>query len=238
MTNALLGALNNETNDFRGRKKSEVAQNNLSTDFNNFVRMLTTQLKYQDPSQPLESKDFIQQIVAFTGVEQAVATNKHLERLVELNENNNLTKMANLAGKEVSYNNSLAEIKIGSRAEFSYELEPFAGQEPKKAVIRVLNDQDLIIREIATTNVKAGINSILWDGLDNQGKKAPTGKYRIQVLAFDVENQPIVSRDNLVTGKVSEAIIAPGGVNFKIGEKFVNTNQIISLKDNSENITN
>jgi flagellar basal-body rod modification protein FlgD len=235
MTNALLGALSSEVAEPKGKKKSEAAQANLTTDFNNFLKMLTTQLKYQDPSAPLESKDFIQQIVAFTGVEQAVATNKHLEKLVEQNESNHLTKMAGLVGKEITYNTSVAEIKMGDRAEFSYQLEPFNGQEVKQAVIQVINEQNLIIKEIVTRNVKAGKNNIVWDGLDAGGKKAASGMYRIQVSAVDADNQPVIARDNILTGKVNEAEVINGKINLTVGENIINMAQVKSLKDKSEN---
>src|SRR5690606_40471353 len=50
-------------------------------DFQTFLKMLTTQIKHQDPLNPMESTDFAVQLATFSGVEQQVRTNQLLEDL-------------------------------------------------------------------------------------------------------------------------------------------------------------
>ena len=56
----------------------------LAETFDNFLLLLTTQLENQDPLDPLDSNQFTEQLVNFTGVEQQVNTNKKLDQLLEL----------------------------------------------------------------------------------------------------------------------------------------------------------
>ena len=44
----------------------------ISSDFQTFLTMLTTQLQNQDPLNPVESSDFAVQLATFSGVEQQV----------------------------------------------------------------------------------------------------------------------------------------------------------------------
>ena len=56
----------------------------LSSNFGDFLNMLMTQLKNQDPSSPLDSNQFTQELVSFSGVEQQINTNNSLTQLIQL----------------------------------------------------------------------------------------------------------------------------------------------------------
>src|SRR5262249_25107311 len=77
------------------------ALNKLSSDFNNFLTLLTTQLKNQDPLAPMDSTQFTQQLVAFTGVEQQINSNKKLDQLIALNQGDQMTSAVNFIGTQV-----------------------------------------------------------------------------------------------------------------------------------------
>ncbi|HZZ36473.1 MAG TPA: flagellar hook capping FlgD N-terminal domain-containing protein, partial [Caulobacteraceae bacterium] len=65
-----------------------------------FLKLLTTQLKNQDPLSPLDSNQFTQQIVQMTGVEQQLLTNDLLKKLVS-NTGSGVSTAVSLIGKEV-----------------------------------------------------------------------------------------------------------------------------------------
>src|SRR3546814_6821516 len=53
----------------------------LADTFDTFLTLLTTQLKHQDPLNPMDTNEFTSQLVEFTNVEQAMLTNKKLDSL-------------------------------------------------------------------------------------------------------------------------------------------------------------
>jgi flagellar basal-body rod modification protein FlgD len=63
-----------------------------------FLKILITQLKYQDPSQPLEDKEFIAQMAQFTSVEQLTNMATEMKTLRQT-----LGMSSNLIGKSVSW---------------------------------------------------------------------------------------------------------------------------------------
>ena len=73
----------------------------LSSDFETFLRMLTVQMKNQDPLNPIESSDFAVQLATFSGVEQQVKTNDLLTRLSQGFSTSELSQLAGWIGKEV-----------------------------------------------------------------------------------------------------------------------------------------
>ena len=53
----------------------------LSSDFNAVLNMLTTQLKHQDPLNPVDSADYAMQLAAFSTVEQQVLLNQKMKKV-------------------------------------------------------------------------------------------------------------------------------------------------------------
>jgi flagellar hook assembly protein FlgD len=72
----------------------------LASNFQGFLTLLTTQLKNQDPTQPLDTNQFTQQITQMTGVEQQLLSNQLLQQLV--NAQGGVTAAANLIGKTIT----------------------------------------------------------------------------------------------------------------------------------------
>lgn len=57
-----------------------VAKDNL--DYNSFLTLLVAQLKYQDPTQPADSAQYIGQLASFSNVEQSIKSNAKLDQLM------------------------------------------------------------------------------------------------------------------------------------------------------------
>lgn len=69
----------------------------ISSDFQTFLRMLTTQMQNQNPLEPIEASDFAVQLATFSGVEQQVRTN---DLLSQLTSRMGLSELANWVGRE------------------------------------------------------------------------------------------------------------------------------------------
>src|ERR1700733_1829637 len=84
----------------------------LSGNFDTFLTLLTTQLKNQDPTAPLDSNQFTQQLVQMTGVEQQLNGNDLLKQLVA-NTSNGISTAVTLIGKNVKAVSDTANISNG-----------------------------------------------------------------------------------------------------------------------------
>jgi len=88
-----------------------------------FLQILVTQLRYQDPSNPMDTDTFITQLTQFTMLEQVFNINRNLESLIQ---NNRTTQILSLIGKEVSVLLGEDEMITGL-----VESVSLAGDEPK-----------------------------------------------------------------------------------------------------------
>src|SRR5665213_245839 len=74
----------------------------LSSNFGDFLSMLMTQLKNQDPTSPMDANSFTSELVQFSSVEQQINTNTSLTQLIQLTQAADVTQSSALLGKQVT----------------------------------------------------------------------------------------------------------------------------------------
>src|SRR6201997_3431755 len=86
----------------------------LAGNFQTFLTLLTTQLKNQNPLDPLDTNQFTQQLVEFASVEQQLKTNDELTTLVSLQQTAQATQALQFVGKTAVVDGSTAALKSSS----------------------------------------------------------------------------------------------------------------------------
>ena len=171
----------------------------LAENFDMFLTLLTAQMKNQDPTSPMDSNQFMAQLVQMTGVEQQLATNDLLKQLVS-NTTTSLANVVDLIGKEVRAATDEAGLKDGE-AKWSYSLPANAD----KVTIEVLDSKGLVVRTVQASgdDIKAGDHAFAWDGKDDAGAAQSNGTYKLRITAMDASDQKIDSTifvQGVVTG--------------------------------------
>jgi flagellar basal-body rod modification protein FlgD len=176
---------------------TNASRTSLANNFETFLTLLTAQLKNQDPLSPLDSKDFTNQLVQFSGVEQQLKTN---DLLSSLTENTKLSAGATAVaylGKEATANTSLASIKEGGVTSWNYNL-------PRNAASVNLRVLDSAGRVVATAigDATKGDKTFNWDGKDQAGRPVPAGTYRLEIVANATDGQAFtgsISRRGIIS---------------------------------------
>jgi len=166
----------------------------IASNFTTFLQMLTTQLKNQDPTSPMDTNQFTQQLVQFAQVEQQMKSNSQLTSLVALQQANQATALLSYVGATVAVDGSSATLKNGSAG---WNL---AATKPATATVTISAASGQTVYK-TTVPVNAGSQSFVWDGRGNDGKQWPDGSYKISVTAVDANNQA-TSIATEVQGKV------------------------------------
>ena len=208
----------------------------LAEDFSQFLTLLTVQLQNQDPLSPMETNEFTNQLVAFTGVEQQINTNQKLDNLVALGIGTAYSEAQSYIGRDVSYISS----------EFSYEGTPTTlryslGEQAVLAKINIVDERGETVFSTGASR-SPGAHEFVWDGTLDDGSKAPNGTYQIKIDALDANENPI-DTSTVVTGKVRGTESQNGQVFLLIGDRAValsnvlNTSQPSDLSNNNSNLT-
>ena len=78
----------------------------LADNFQTFLTLLTTQLKNQNPLDPLDTNQFTQQLVQFAGVEQQLKSNEQLKSLIAIEKSAQATQALIYVGNTVAVDGS------------------------------------------------------------------------------------------------------------------------------------
>lgn len=196
----------------------------LATDFDQFLTLLTAQLQNQDPLDPLDSNEFVAQLVSFTGVEQAIATNTNLENLIALIKTDQAATAVGYLGTTVEANGDQITL-ANEEALFSYTL-------PENT-----NSTSILIVDEAGDTVFAGdgaitvgVHDFVWDGRDTYGNLMPDGIYQVTVTSFTVDDS-ILSIPTIIGGRVTRVETIDGETNLTINGISISIDDILSVSE-------
>lgn len=191
---------------------NNTASQNLSADMNTFLTLLTTQLKYQDPLDPMDTAEFTNQLVQYSSVEQAIQTNQKLDSLLSMN-------IANLGAQAVSYIGKVAQVLgnvmplEGGKAKATYTLD--------KNVVSttiVVKDMNGNIVYSEQGKVTSGTHEFTWDGKDSNGNQLEDGAYKIEVSTKVASSETAASVVTTVFGRVTGVASDSSGVYVGLGD--------------------
>src|ERR1044071_2717331 len=90
---------------------SGVDKNTIAGNFQTFLTLLTTQLKNQNPLDPLDTNQFTQQLVQFAQVEQQLKQNDQLGPLIAIEKTAQSTTALAFVGQTVAVDGQTAALK-------------------------------------------------------------------------------------------------------------------------------
>lgn len=148
----------------------------LSSDFETFLLMLTTQMENQDPLNPIESQDFAVQLATFSGVEQQVRTNQLLESLAAGIGMSGMSQLAGWVGMEV---------RVAAPAAFDGTPVTLAPSPDPASDAATLVVRDAFDRVVSREAVPLEVDTIQWAGVGDDGAPLPPGLYSFQLESLN-----------------------------------------------------
>jgi flagellar basal-body rod modification protein FlgD len=156
----------------------------LGDNFTTFLTLLTTQLKNQNPLDPLDTNQFTQQLVQFSQVEQQMKSNDQLATLVSLEKSAASTTALAYVGATVVVDGSTATL-TDSSATWSFNVT-----KPATATVTI-KDSTGQTAYTGSFSVTPGQQDFKWDGRSNNGTQWPDGNYTMTVTAVDANKQSV-----------------------------------------------
>jgi flagellar basal-body rod modification protein FlgD len=163
---------------------ASVANDSLASNFTTFLQLLTTQLKNQNPLDPLDTNQFTQQLVQFAQVEQQLKSNTQLETLVSLQKATQASQALGYVGQTVAIDGQTSKL-TSTGAGWS-----FNSPKPASATINILNSTGATVFT-GSYSLDTGVQNFVWDGRNNSGVKQPDGDYKLSITAKDASGQPV-----------------------------------------------
>lgn len=151
-----------------------------SSDYDTFLKMLTTQMQNQDPLNPIDSADYAVQLATFSGVEQQTKTNELLETLSSRFDLLGMSELAGWVGNEAR-----ADVPVQfSGAPVTIAPEPDSTAD--RAVLVVRNAAGTVV---SRDDLVLPARSFDWQGTDMTGAALPAGRYLLSVESYAGETK-------------------------------------------------
>ena len=177
-----------------------------------FLTMLVTQMKNQDPMNPMDNGALTSQLAQISTAQGMMDLNTTLQSLLgQANATQSLEASA-LIGKSVLVTGGGIKVGGGLSTESGIELISPAA----KMTVTVSNASGHVVRTIESVNQPAGIVSSGWDARDDAGKAVPDGAYSISVKATDSSGAAVVANP-LASGKVNSVAYTADGQRVDLG---------------------
>jgi flagellar basal-body rod modification protein FlgD len=207
-----------------GTTSGAAASSQLSSNFSTFLTLLTTQLKNQDPTSPMDSSTFTQQLVEYSQVEQQIDTNTNLQSLIKQGGSNASAVATGYLGKNVSVTNGNASLTSGT-ANWTYNLGTASAT--TQLSVTDANGKVVYTGAGATTS---GNHTFSWNGQDNNGNQLSDGTYKLTVTATDSGGAAVTS-SVASAGTVTQIDMTSGAPQLVIGNMEVGISDIAAVAD-------
>ncbi len=198
-----------------------------------FLKLLTFQMKNQNPLKPYDNQEFAAQLAQFSQLEQLTDIRSLLEEagnvnklLAETMTNSALPGMLGKTAKaltnEFTYDGN-ETVKLG------YGVPATA----KSGTIAIRNEAGFVVRtiELSGDTVKTGNHKIVWDGKDNDGNQLPIGRYRFEATLSEAGDSSY-SADTYLEGKVEAVRFKGEGTMLVIGGSEVPLGRVLDISVN------
>ena len=144
-----------------------------------FLKLLLTQLKNQDPLNPLESVEFTAQLAQFSSLEQLFNVNESLESLSTTQDNQARFEALSLIGKEVLLEGNQLALNGEDTARGAFDLD-----QPAECTVTISDERGIPVRTLSLGTLQAGSHEFQWDGESTAGAEMPEGSYEFEITAL------------------------------------------------------
>lgn len=198
-----LGALGSSLAVPQAAPKGELGQQD-------FLHLMLTQLKNQDPFKPMESGEFLGQLAQFGTVQGLAGLQTSFDGLASSLVSNQALQASALVGRSALVETSTLAVTEGQSVSGAVDL-------PTSAPAVTVAIQDATGQTVRTLKLGAqppGLATFEWDGLDSAGKKAPAGRYTF-AATYPSSTETVVA-DTLLRAPIDSVLLGTDGFSVEL----------------------
>lgn len=181
-----------------------------------FLQLLVTQLKNQDPLNPMENDRFAVDLATFSQLEQLMSIN---DKIGKEKPDTSLSSIASYLGTEVVLNSSDVPVSGGNGGRVAFNLTTNA----QSLKLQLLDKNGTVVGEKELSALNAGRHSVELEGLS-----VPDGTYKAQIVGVNDRGAPL-GGPAFVSGVVNGFVPGPEP-KLLIGNKEISPEEIIEVR--------
>ncbi|MBD3767290.1 MAG: flagellar hook assembly protein FlgD [Gammaproteobacteria bacterium] len=178
-----------------------------------FLKLLTTQMQNQDPTNPVDNTKMIADMAQFSSLEAMKQLNDTVSSMSQMFKVNQAVQASVLVGKDVVVPGSKVNLVSGSSPVALVNIEEALTE--VKAQIR--DASGTVVREYAWDSLPIGQGDLKWDGKDASGNALPQGAYTLTAWGTNSEGAR-AAVGTLVAQKVTSVDVGSSGATLNLAD--------------------
>ena len=188
-----------------------------------FMNLFIAQMKFQDPLQPLDNNQMATQMAQFNTVDALATMNNTLNQMMTNQTSLNNLQATSLIGKKIEAKGNTLSIQQGVVSGGAYQLA-----QPGNVLIQIFDSNGNLVQQMTPGYKDTSMQSIGWNGKNQQGMSLPDGTYTFRVLGADQKGQA-VSVTTYLLGTVDGVSFENGTAYFQMGGNKINFSDILAI---------
>lgn len=213
-TTGTVSGVNTYDPDATKYAKTEQSSDEMRTDF---LKMLTAQLEYQDPLEPLENTEFTAQMAQFSALGEQQKSNELLQNLVNQLSTSGINQAVSYIGRQVLLEGNKAQVTEG-QGDLRFELSDAA-----TVKVNIFDENGSMVKTIEPKRYKNGEQNV---ALNSPGDDIvlPDGTYSFKLEAMDAPESLIM--ETLEYGMVTGVTNSNSGVKLDVNGRDIDVADI------------
>lgn len=223
MANDISGILN----DLSGAGRQQFANPSTKISRDDFLKLLFTQLKYQDFESSVDYKDLMTQLSILAQVEQSMNLKDTIDELSKSIARANFFSASNIIGKKAYIEGKTLFVSQGEVLNYP----AFSLDIPARDVeVKILGPGGIVVKRIHLSDVDAGKHYVVWDGKNDSGNAVQDGQYSFEIVARDSAGNEF-KPSHLTFGKIDSVSLEGNNVFVGIGNLNFEFEKVVAIKD-------
>ncbi len=202
-------------NQEQKRPKDELGQSQ-------FLELMITQIKHQDPLNPAESGEFLSQLAQFGTVNGITELQSSFDVLASSLQSSQALQASTMVGRSVLTPGSVGLLENGVDLQGAVDLPASVGD----LKVFVQDAAGQLVKQIDLGTQAAGVARFSWNGLSNNGEPVANGTYKVTAQGF--VNGTAVVQETMIQGKVESVTLGKAGQDSSLNLRGLGT---VSMND-------
>jgi flagellar basal-body rod modification protein FlgD len=194
-----------------GSTGSTPAANGVTLGGTDFLTLMLAQLKNQDPTSPVDSNTFLNQLAQLSEVQGITSLNTSFNSLSSSLSSSQALQASSLLGHQALVNSSTANLAAGATVTGAVNVP----QTTSKVVLNISDASGALVSQINLGAQAAGLTSFSWNGITSSGSQAPAGTYTLTAQYAGATSSGTAAT-TLVNGTVESVSMGAGSTGLTL----------------------